>query len=84
MEIKAVIEKWKLIVHLMFRTKRFGVNNEWWSSFDSMWGYSWLRKIWNVVSVVELIKNYEYMKWRAVYCHLISDEEKQRFGLMEM
>lgn len=80
LKIKYLAENWKLVVHLMFRTKRFGVNNQWWASFDSMWGYSFLGKVRHVLSIKSLVNEYQMMRFRATACHFIPDDEKEIMG----
>ncbi len=53
------IENWKMVIHLLFKTKRFGVNNQLWSEKDSLFGVSWL------IGLSQAIKNYKMMKVRA-------------------
>lgn len=38
--IKYGLKYWKLLVHLLFGTYRFGVNNFWWSKHPSIFGRS--------------------------------------------
>jgi len=66
-------KNWKLGIHLLLRTKRFGVNNERWSSFDSIFGLSFWKKLKSVL-IYPLIDNYKQMKFRAGVCHFLSDE----------
>ena len=66
---------WKIGVHLILGTKRFGVNNEWWSRFDSIFGCSIGRIMWKIVWIRPLIENYRRMKFRAGVCHFMTDEE---------
>lgn len=79
-KIKYFVRHWKLGIHLLLRTKRFGVNNEWWSHFDSPFGHSFGKILWNVISIRGLMDNYRCMKFRAVACHFMSDEEKEIMG----
>jgi hypothetical protein len=65
---------WKLGAHLIFRTKRFGVNNEWWSSFDSIFGWPWWKQVWALLTIKPLFDNYQAMKFRAVACKFVSEE----------
>ncbi|SLM28994.1 conserved hypothetical protein [Desulfamplus magnetovallimortis] len=58
-KIKYILENWKMILHLLFRTKRFGVNNMEWSQQDSLFGQSW------IIGFAGLLKNYKMMKIRA-------------------
>ncbi len=80
--IKYFLENWKVGIHLIFRTKRFGVNNQWWSPFDSMFGWSNRRRLWNIIKIRPMIENYKHMKLRAGrMCHFINDEDyKECFG----
>lgn len=55
-----ILQNWKLIIHLLFNTYRFGVNNQWWSEFDSMFGKPWYK--------IRLRQNYQCMKFRAIHC----------------
>ncbi len=48
-----------MVVHLLFKTRRFGVNNQLWTEQDSLFGTSWYRG-WS-----QAIKNYKMMKVRA-------------------
>lgn len=67
---------WKLGVHLLFHTKRFGVNNEWWSSFDSwVFGKPTSQIIWDIIKIYPIIKNYRGMKFRAGVLHFMTDEQ---------
>lgn len=36
--LKYYKKNWKIFLHLLLRTKRFGVNNEWWNHYDSIFG----------------------------------------------
>ena len=66
----------------MFRTKRFGVNNQWWSTSDSMWGYSFWGKVFHVLNFRKFINNYKHMKLRAgTMCHFLTDKDYENcFG----
>lgn len=54
-----LIENWKMVIHLLFKTQRFGVNNQLWSNYDSLFGDSCL------TGWIGAIKNYKMMKVRA-------------------
>jgi hypothetical protein len=56
---------WKLAWHLIFKTKHFGVNNQWWSSHASPIGWSCTQKLWALITVVPLWRNYQSMKVRS-------------------
>lgn len=78
--IKYYFNHWKIFAHLLFRTKRFGVNNERWSKFDSLFGLPWYKIIFRIICVRPLIVEWEKIKFRANVCHFISDEEKTIIG----
>ena len=73
---------WKLGIHLIFHTKYFGTNNEWWSSFPStVLGDPTWEIIWNIVRVKPIIRNYRSMKFRAGILHFLTDSEYRKcFG----
>ena len=67
-----VLQNWKLILHLLFRTYRFGVNNEWWSKFPSIFGLPvWKR--WH------LIDRYVEIRFRAEIGFVPMDDFKVLF-----
>ncbi|KKM94708.1 hypothetical protein LCGC14_1195580 [marine sediment metagenome] len=64
--IRFILDNWKLIIHLLFRTNRFGVNNQLSSTFDSMFGgWTVQERIINTIKVKPIIHNYRMVKWRA-------------------
>ncbi len=77
-----ILGQWKLGIHLCLRTQRFGVNNQWWSSFSSMFGTPWWIQLWAIFTVFPLVRNYRTMKWRAGGgIHMMTDERYERmFG----
>jgi hypothetical protein len=81
--INFIRKNWKLGMHLMFHTKRFGVNNDWWSLWDSKaFGITTWRIIWDAVRVIPIIQNYKSMRWRAGALHFMTDEQFQiAFGV---
>lgn len=72
--IKYFKSNWKVGFHLLFRTKRFGVNNKLWVEWDSMFGWSHKKKIISILKIKPIIENYKMMKFRAGACHFLSDE----------
>ena len=62
-------ENWKLIIHLLFTTKRFGVNNQWWSTFDSIFGIPWYER-----TPRRILLNYQMAKFRAVACYAVTQK----------
>ena len=55
---------WKLGLHLILKTRRFGVNNVWWSPFPSLWGQSLLGIWFNVIAIFPLLRSYRAVKMR--------------------
>ena len=71
-----LFDHWKLGVHLLFRTKRFGVNNKWRSPFDSIFGRSFKRQLLDVITIRPIMWNYRHMKLRAgSLAHFLTDED---------
>jgi len=73
-------KNWKMGIHLVFRTKRFGVNNKWRNDFDSIWGWNILKILWSVIIVKPIINNFKSMRTRATYLHFLSNKEKEKMG----
>lgn len=69
-----VRSNWKLTSHLILRTKHFGVNNQRWSKFDSMFGWPWWKIVWSVITIKPLLDNYRSMRFRAEACKFVSRE----------
>ena len=67
------IDNWKLGIHLLFRTKRFGVNNQFYSLDDSIFGWSWYKILFGIITIQPILDNYHNMKWRSCACHFLSD-----------
>lgn len=67
--VKEVFNNWKLGIHLLFRTYRFGVNNKWWNNYDSMFGLPWYQRI----NPLQLYKNYLGIKFRIIGCYFVSN-----------
>jgi hypothetical protein len=65
--IEFLRKNWKLCIHLLFRTKRFGVNNEWWSLFPSFYfGDPWWKIVINIIMIKPIVRNYKTAKLRAI------------------
>lgn len=63
-----VYRNWKLIVHLLLKTKRFGVNNLRRSDFESAVLGSWTKRemFIGLLKVFPVVRNYRLAKFRAV------------------
>ncbi len=73
--IKHFLKNWKLGVHLLFRTKHFGVNNKRWAEWDSIFGWSNKKKFWAIITIKPIIHNWKAMKFRSGGgAHFLSDE----------
>ena len=74
--IKYILKHWKQGVHLVFRTKRVGVNNRWWCDCDSIFGWSNWRIFFSIITIIPIIENIKQMKLRAGgMAHMMTDEE---------
>ena len=73
-----ILDNWKLGIHILFRTKRFGVNNEWWSQHDSIFGWPLWKIIVSIFLIKPIISNYKLMKIRAK-CGFMTSEEYMKF-----
>lgn len=69
------LKHWKIGIHLVLQTKRFGVNNKWWSKYDGIMGVSTLRILWNLIRIYPIIRNYKLMKFRAIKLGFLSIKE---------
>lgn len=65
--LKYAKANWKLIVHLLLRTKFFGVNNDWWfkSPTKSLFGVSNEQIFRDIIGLKQIHLNYKMMKHRA-------------------
>jgi len=59
------LQNWRMCAHLLIRTKRFGVNNKWWCSFDSIFGWPAWKIILGIILIRPIIVNYRMMRYRA-------------------
>jgi len=56
---------WRLAIHLVFKTRHFGVNNRWWVSAPSLMGWHWGQRLWAMITIVPIWRNYQALKVRA-------------------
>jgi len=68
-----VCKNWKLIVHLLLNTKRFGVNNQRKSNFDSNF-------LGEKRGIRHIIRNYKGAKYRAIYLGFLSPKACHDLG----
>lgn len=69
--VRFFLANWKLGVHLIFRTKHFGVNNKWWFRYESIMGWPLWKIIWSVVTIKGLVGNLKGVQRRAETVHLL-------------
>ena len=69
-----LIRNWKLVVHLLLGTKRFGVNNQRWVGFDSMFARE------SKLTPILVIRNYRMVEFRATACGFLTREECRSLG----
>lgn len=69
-----MFRNWKLIVHLLLGTKRFGVNNQKFSGFDSMFART------EKLTLRVIMLRYKMVKHRATVCGFLTREECENLG----
>jgi len=79
-KIKFIKDHWKEGVHLLFRTKRFGVNNNFYSEFDSLFGWPTRKIFTSIILIYPIILNYRMMKFRAAGCHFLTEDTNKKLG----
>lgn len=72
-QLKYISLNWKFLIHVVFGTYRFGVDNHWKSNFDSMFGIS----VKDRFSIKEIILRYKAARARA-FCGFIPIEDAVR------
>jgi len=79
-KLEYFFKNWRLCVHLLLRTKRFGVNGEWWSSFPSIFGHPTWKIILNVFKIYPIIRNYKAVKYRATKLGFLHPDTVKKLG----
>ena len=76
---------WKLAIHLIFKTKHFGVNNLWWSAHPSLLGWSCRERVMGMILVMPIYRNYQSMVVRSTLgwlppddCHALAFSESPK------
>ena len=62
-------KNWKLGVHLLLGTYKFGVNNKWWSDFPSIFGIPFYKR-----TPRRILINYRGMRFRVSACYFLDKE----------
>ena len=78
--IKFFCENWKLCIHLLLKTRRFGVNNEWWSSFPSCFGDPLWKITINVIRIYPIVYSYKLAKVRAAKLGSLHPDTIKKLG----
>jgi len=78
--VNFIYKHWKEGAHLLFRTKRFGVNGEWHSDFDSIFGLPNKKIFISILKIKPIYENYKMIKFRAAGCHFLSEETNKKIG----
>ena len=82
-KLKFIYYNWKLIVHLLLRTKRFGVNNNWQANFDSIFGISFYQRARMLILIEPFILNYKLIKMRAIHLGFLHPDTIKLLGWKE-
>lgn len=64
-QLKFGLKYWRLAIHLVLKTKHFGVNNLWWSKQPSAIGWHLYQIVWGIVTIMPIIRNYQSLKVRS-------------------
>lgn len=65
LKIKYLIKHLLIIIHLLFKTKKFGINNKFYNAqSSSIFGVNLWKKFINILLVYPIYINYKHMKWR--------------------
>ncbi len=63
--LKYALGHWRLLFHMAFKTRHFGVNNEWWARFPSPIAWGCRQRIWGILTVMPIVRNIQSMQVRA-------------------
>ena len=78
--IKYVLVHWKIFVHLLLRTKHFGVNNNWWEKRGGFMGLPLWKVILRIILIYPLIHEYWAIRFRATHNKFLSEESCDLLG----
>jgi hypothetical protein len=74
-KIKYFKENWKMVIHLLFGTYKFGVNNELWCSHRlSLFAVPWKKRF----MPSKIRQRYEGMRFRAIACGFIPKDKAEK------
>ncbi|GAB6034398.1 hypothetical protein [Galenea microaerophila] len=59
------LKYWRLAIHLIFKTKHFGVNNRWWVQQPSAIGWHWWQILWGILTIMPIWRNYQSLQVRS-------------------
>jgi hypothetical protein len=78
-KIHYITKNWKLILHILIKTKHFGVNNHWWQKHPSCIGIAWYKQVINLILIYPIVQNYYAMRMRALSGWVEQDNAKKWF-----
>ena len=58
---------WKLVIHLLFLTKHFGVNNKWWESFEGIGGISVFERMRRMILIYPIVRQYKWLRFKSTF-----------------
>ncbi|GAU08419.1 hypothetical protein [Desulfoplanes formicivorans] len=81
-KLRFALAHWRIGVHLVLRTRHFGVNNQWWEGrFASVLGKPLWLVLLRMVMVYPLIRDYRFVRVRMTAMGMIHpDESEVLFG----
>lgn len=63
--IRYGVKYWRLAIHLILKTKHFGVNNRWWQKQPSAIGWHWHQIVWGILTIRPIMRNIQSLKVRS-------------------
>lgn len=73
---KYLLKNWKQGTHLVFHTRRFGVNNKWFENFDSMFAWPWYKILWEILTVRPILIELKCVLIRAFALGFLAPKER--------
>lgn len=78
-KLSYLFKNWKFVVHLLLKTKYFGVNNQWCSSFPSAIGWGFWERVLKTLMIVPIIRNYQSIRMRVYSGWITKTNAKKLF-----
>ena len=64
-KIQFMIRHWRLVVHLLLKTQKFGVNNQWIAKHPSALAWSFQERVIGILKVTPILNNYRCLVMRS-------------------